>query len=136
MARFPSEGGIVRRITGAKGDRTGLGRERRWPIKPSPPTPSSSWLPLSYLRAAKFRPSARWPVVFVYVFVVRPSVTKLDANVSAKGKPSVNGRKKRGAWLSSCFGPILPGGPKATTKVGGREWQVRRKNLSETIPSC
>lgn len=86
----------------------------------SPP----SCLPLSYLRAAKFRPSARL-VVFVYVFVVRPSVTKLDANVSAKGKPSLNGwgRKNR---LSSCTHSSRCTGPKATTnttgaKVGGEE---------------
>lgn len=114
--------GRRRRISGAKGDRVGLGRERRWPIKPFPSSTPPAFLCPIY--EAKFRPSAR-PVVFVCVFVVRPSVTKLDANVSAKGKPSVNGwgRKNRGFLLASCTGPFFSVGQKRRLirKLAGEE---------------
>lgn len=127
--------GRRRRITGAKGDRVGLGRERRWPIKPFPSSTPPAFLCPIY--EAKFRPSAR-PVVFVCVFVVRPSVTKLDANVSAKGKPSVNGwgRKNRGFLLASCTGPFFSVGQKRRLirklagEVGSNEKPLKDNSLS------
>lgn len=129
--------GRRRRITGAKGDRVGLGRERRWPIKPFPSSTPPAFLCPIY--EAKFRPSAR-PVVFVCVFVVRPSVTKLDANVSAKGKPSVNGwgRKNRGFLLASCTGPFFSVGQKRRLirKLAGEEnGRFERKTSQRQFPS-
>lgn len=129
--------GRRRRISGAKGDRVGLGRERRWPIKPFPSSTPPAFLCPIY--EAKFRPSAR-PVVFVCVFVVRPSVTKLDANVSAKGKPSVNGwgRKNRGFLLASCTGPFFSVGQKRRLirKLAGEEnGRFERKTSQRQFPS-
>ena len=90
--------------------------QRRWPIKPfSPSLPRSNArftrVPSSYGIVLPGKVSAICRLlVFVYVFVVRPSVTKLDANVSAKGKPSPKGASERGrgrengaSWLSSWY---------------------------------
>lgn len=116
--------GRRRRITGAKGDRVGLGRERRWPIKPFPSS-HSFCLPLSYLRG---KVSAIRETGCLRVCLCRSTErNKVGCKCVRQRKTVCQRVGEEEPWLSSCLvhRPILLGGPKAATntKVGwGGEW--------------